>query len=162
MKYQTEEQKELKKFGIVLAIVVILILGVFGVSKLLMKQKAEDLKYQDGSVSTTEAIVGTILNQKEEEYYILAYDYTLTNADVYKNYATNYTQNAKNKIKVYYLDLSSAFNKDYYVKENSNPKATTSKELKMKDGTLLKIKSGKIVEYIEGLDKIAEKFKVEK
>ena len=30
----------------------------------------------------------------------------------------------------------------------------------MKDGTLLHIKNGKITEYIEGIDKIASKLKV--
>ena len=68
MKYQTEEQKELLKFGIVLLIVVGLILGVFLLSKVLIKPEAKEIEYQSGSVSTTTAIVGTMLNQKEEEY----------------------------------------------------------------------------------------------
>ena len=161
MKYQTEEQKELLKFGIVLLIVIGLIVGVFLLSKVLIKHEAKDLEYQNGSVSTTEAIVGTILNQKESEYYVLAYDYNSTNATAYKTYATNYTSNHSKAIKIYYLDLSNAFNKKYYVENNSNPSATTIKDLKMKDGTLLKIKNGKIIEYLEGMDKIAEKLKKE-
>ncbi len=161
MKYQTEEQKELVKFGIVLGIVVILVAGVFVLSKVLIKHEAADLEYQSGNVSTTTAIVGTILNQKESEYYVLAYDYNSTDSTAYETYASNYATSA-NKLKVYFLDLSNAFNKDFYVTENSNPKATSIKDLKIKNGTLIKVKSGKIVEYVEGLENIAKKLKVEK
>ena len=161
MKYQTEEQKELLKFGIVLLIVVGLILGVFLLSKALIKPEAKELEYQAGSVSTTTAIVGTMFNQKEEEYYVLAYDYNSDLASSYSNAASTYSIGEK-KLKVYFLDLNNAFNNQYYVKENSNPKATSIKDLKMKDGTLIRIKNGKIAEYIEGYEKILEKFKAGK
>ena len=47
-------------------------------------------------------------------------------------------------------------NKKYYVGEDkdSNPNATTSSELAFKDLTLIKIKNGKIVKYLETLDTI--------
>ena len=161
MKYQTEEQKELLKFGIVLLIVVGLILGVFLLSKVLIKPEAKEIEYQSGSVSTTTAIVGTMLNQKEEEYYVLAYDYNSDLGASYRNAASNYSAGEK-KLKVYFLDLNNAFNNPYYVKENSNPKATSLKDLRIKDGTLIRIKNGKIAEYIEGSEKILEKFKTGK
>ena len=158
MKYQTEEQKELLKFGIVLLIVVGLILGVFLLSKVLIKHEAKDLEYQAGKVSTTTAIVGTMFNQKEEDYYVLAYDFNSDLAVSYRNAVDNYST-VNNKLKVYFLDLSNAFNNKYYVKENSNPKATSIKDLKMKDGTLIRIKNHKISEYIEGYEEIVKKLK---
>lgn len=158
--YQTEEQKEMIKFFIVLGIVVILILSVFFFSKIFMKPQVDELTYQNGSVSTTVAIVGTMLSQKEEEYYVLAYDYNSKLASAYETYASTYKANKKDAIKIYNLDLSSAFNKKYHVEENSNPSAKEIKDLKIKDGTLIKIQKGKIVEYVEGLDKIASKLSV--
>lgn len=58
--------------------------------------------------------------------------------------------------KVYFCDLSNELNKKYYVGEDkdSNPNATTSSELAFKDLTLIKIKNGKIVKYLETLDTI--------
>ena len=159
--YQTEETQELKKFFMVLVIVVLIIVAAFALSSIFLKETAEDLTYQTGSVSTNIAIVGTILNNPESEYYVLAYDTESKDASAYVTYASYYTNNAKDPIMIYYLDLSSTFNKPYYVKEGSNPKAKTVKDLKMLNGTLLHIKNGKITEYIEGIDKIAEALKVE-
>lgn len=161
MTYKTEEQKEIVKFIVVLVIVISLIVAVFFLSKVLIKQEAEPTTYQAGEIATNIAIVGTLLNQPETDYYVLAYDTNGTNASAYVTYAEYYTSSKENPIKIYYLDLSSAFNKDYYVTENSNPKATTIKDLKMLDGTLIRVRNGKITEYTEGISNIAEKLKVE-
>ena len=160
IKYQTEESQEIKKFILVLLIIIVLIVGVYFLSKFFVKSNVAELTYQTGKISTNTAIVGTILNNPENEYYVLAYDSTGTNASAYITYANYYEDEQKNAIKIYYLDLNNGFNKTYYVTENSNPKATKISELKIKDGTLLKIKKGKITEYIEGLEKIANKLKV--
>ena len=160
VKYQTEESQEIKKFILVLLVIIVLIVGVYFLSKLFVKSNVAELTYQTGEVSTNTAIVGTILNNPEKEYYVLAYDSTGINASAYITYANYYEDEQKDAIKIYYLDLNNGFNKPYYVTENSNPKATKISELKMLDGTLLKIKNGKITEYTEGLEKIANKLKV--
>ena len=158
--YKTEEMEEMKKFIIVLLIVVLLIVGVYFLSKALVKTSAPELTYQTGTVSTTTAIVGTILNNSESEYYVLAYDTTSNTASAYVTYVGYYTDEAENPLKIYYLDLNEGFNKEYYVSEGSNPKAQKISDLKMLDGTLLRIKDGKIVEYIEGIENIAAELKV--
>ncbi len=158
--YKTEEYEEMKKFIIVLIVVILLIVGIYFLSKLVIKNSAKELTYQAGSISTEVAIVGTMLNNPEKEYYVLAYDTEKNNAVAYKTYATYYTSEQKNAIKIYYLDLNDAFNKPYYVTENSNPNAKKIADLKIKDGTLIKVKDGKIVEYNEGIDNIAKKLKV--
>ena len=159
--YQTEEQKEMQKFFIVLIILVIIIAGVYLCSKLLIKPNIEDYAYQTGEVSTNSISVGTLLTAKEKTYYVIAYDFKGSNASAISNY-TNYYENFNtNGNKLYYLDLSTVFNKPYYVQENSNPKATNIKDLKMLDGTLLLIKDGKINKYLEGFDAIAKELKVD-
>lgn len=160
LQYKTEETEEMKKFFLVLFIVIIVIILAFVFSSFFLKDEAKDYEYQTGQISTTTAIVGTILNNPESEYYVLAYDTNGVDANSYVTYGNYYKSNQKNAVKIYYLNLNSAFNKDYYVTENSNPKAKKISELKMKDGTLLHIKNGKIIEYIEGIDKIASKLKV--
>jgi len=152
--YKTEEQKEMMKFLIVLLVVIGIIVGVYFVSKLLMKEEAKDLAYQTGTVSTNVAVVGTLLNNPEKEYYVLAYDTTGNDASSYVTYAGYYTNTQKNATKIYYLDLNNGMNKNYYSKEESNIKATNIKDLKMKDGTLIKVENGKITKYLEGLETI--------
>ncbi len=160
LKYKTEETEEMKKFFLILLLVIIIIILAFVLSSFFLKEEASDYEYQTGEVSTTSAIVGTILNNPESEYYVLAYDTDGVDANSYVTYGNYYTSNQKNPIKIYYLKLNSAFNKNYYVTEGSNPNAKKISDLKMKDGTLLHIKKGKITEYIEGIDKIASKLKV--
>ncbi len=159
--YKTEEFEEMKKFIIVLLVVVILIIGIYFLSKFVVKHNASLLTYQEGTIETDTIIVGTLLNRPEEEYYVLAYDSTSNQALAYTTYASYYTSEKEEPIKVYYLDLNEGFNKAYYVTENSNPKATKITDLKIQDGTLIKIKNGKIVKYLEGATKIAEELKVE-
>ena len=101
-----------------------------------------------------------MLTKKDKEYYVIAYDTTKPSAQAYNTYAGYYTSNKENGLPIYYLDLSSSFNKKYYVENNSNPKAQKINDLKMLDGTLIKVSNGKITKYIEGIDKIAEELKV--
>lgn len=158
--YKTEETQELKKFILTFIIVLGLIFSVFLISKCFIKTEVKELSYTDGSISTTSVIVGTIFENPETEYYVLAYDTTKENANAYTTYGEYYTSKQKNAIKIYYLNLSSAFNKDYYVTSNSNKNAKKINDLKMVDGTLLHIKNKKITQYIEGIDNIANTLKV--
>ncbi len=160
MKYQTEEQTEMKKFFIVLILLVGIIIGVYFLSKIFIKSNVKDYEYQNGTISTTAMSVGTIFNGKEKEYYVMAYDTTAVDAQSYSTYTNYYTQNKENALKIYYLDLSNGLNKKYYVTENSNKKAQKIADLKILDGTLLKIKEGKITKYLEGKEAIAQELKV--
>ena len=159
--YKTEEFEEMKKFVIVLIVVIILIVGIYFISKAVIKNSASLLTYQDGEIETDTIIVGTLLNRPEDEYYVLAYDSTSNQALAYTTYASYYTSEQEKPIKVYYLNLHEEFNQAYYVTEGSNPKATKISDLKIKDGTLIRVKNGKIAEYIEGTEKIAAELKVE-
>lgn len=54
-------------------------------------------------------IVGTMFNKEEAEYFVLAYDISDENSDVYKMLWANYNDERK----LYLLDLSSGFNRDF-------------------------------------------------
>ena len=159
--YKTQEFEEFKKFALVLLVVIILIVGVYIISRIVIRNNAPELTYQSGTIATDTAIVGTMLNEPESTYYVLAYDSTSSKALAYITYAGYYTNEQEEPIKIYYLDLNEGFNQSYYVTEGSNPKAQSIADLKMIDGTLLKIEKGKITKYIEGMENIAKELKVE-
>ena len=117
--YQTEEQKELVKFGIVLLILIAVILGIYFLSKALIKDEVKDYEYTTGSINNQISIVGTMLNEQSGEYYVLAYDPKGSNSNAYNTYAGYYSSNKEDALKIYYLDLTNIFNKDYFVTENS-------------------------------------------
>ncbi len=160
MKYQTEEQKELMKFGLVLVILIGVIGAVYVFSRFLIKPNVKDYEYTSGSVSTSAISVGTMLSKPEDEYYVLAYDFGGSMASSYNTYGSYYTANKSSALKIYYLDLSNAFNSNFYVKDKSNPKAKKVKDLKMLDGTLIRVKNGSIVSYVEGAEAISKALKV--
>ena len=159
--YQTEEQKEMQKFFIVLIILVLIILGVYLCSKVFIKPDIKEYEYTTGEINNEAISVGTLFSKNDSSYYVLAYDFNGNNASNYKNYASYYNNFSTKGIKIYYLDLSTVFNKPYYVNENSNPKATNIKDLKMIDGTLLLIKDKKISKYMEGIDNIFKELKID-
>lgn len=157
LNYETEEQKELQKLLIIILVVVIIIGLVYGLSKIMMKNEAEERTFTDGIVSTEAIVVGTMLNRPEKEYFVICYDSKGQKMDALLNYGNVYKNTKSDAIKVYYLDLSNNLNKEYYVTSDSNPNAKSVKEMKIKDGTLIRVKRNEVREYIEGLDKIGER-----
>lgn len=156
MNYKTEESKEIMKFFIVLLVVIAIILVGFWITKLANKKNSQDITYASGNIATDKVIVGTMLS-RGGEYYVLCYDTSKNDANIYVTYGENYKN--KKALDLYYLDLSSEFNRKYYVDVDSNKEAKKIDELKITDGTLIRIKDGKIVEYIEGIQDISTKLK---
>ena len=70
--YKTQEFEEFKKFALVLLVVIILIVGVYIISRMVIRNNAPELTYQSGTIATDTAIVGTMLNEPESTYYVLS------------------------------------------------------------------------------------------
>ena len=66
---------------------------------------------------------------------------------------------AYKKGKIYQLDLNDGFNKKYK-SETSNPDAKSINELKFGKLTLIKVKNGNIVKYIENKDDIRSELNI--
>ncbi len=156
-KYETDESKEVKKFIIILLSIIVVVLAVYGITRLVNKDKDDDTAREvtAGEIDYDIVSVGTLFNRADSEYYVIAYDGEDANAIYYSALMNKYMDKEKS-IKVYFCDLSNELNKKYYVGEekSSNPKATKTSELAFKDLTLIKIKNGKIVKYLESLDTI--------
>ena len=156
-KYTSEESKEVKRFIIILLSIIVLVLAVYGITRLVNKDtdNTDDRTITAGSIDYDKVSVGTLFNRADSEYYVIVYDGEAPNAIYYSALMNKYMDKEKSN-KVYFCDLSNELNKKYYVGEDkdSNPNATTSSELAFKNLTLIKIKNGKIVKYLETLDTI--------
>ena len=155
MNYQTEEQKEMMRFLIVLGIILVFVIAVYYFSKLfIMDQSLFEENYTAGVINDERVIVGTMFNRPESEYYVIAYDETSSKAVYYSALSTTYS--SQGKVKVYHLDLNNTLNQSYYVGSDgtSNKTAKNASEIKLKDLTLIKIKNGKIEKYLENLEEI--------
>lgn len=93
------------------------------------------------------ALIGMVFNRKEKEYYV-AFDEEERN-EYYNTILNLYNGN----LQIYKVNMSLGSNSSYKAVEG-NYKATKSSELKIVSPTLIKIRNGKIVLYLEDLEKI--------
>ena len=90
-------------------------------------------------IDSSMVIVGTMFNKSEEEYLVIAYDMS----DDTNNYYSALVSNYQGEKKLYKLDLSSGFNKDF-VGDTAVINSDLEK-LKLANPTLLVVKGDKIV-----------------
>lgn len=155
--YNTTEQDEIKKFLIVIVVVLALCGGIYlltraFVSKDLFGKEDETQEVADGTIDYSVAIMGQILNRPYDEYYVAIYnakdgEYVSDMATLLYNYSTQ-----EKHLHVYTVDLSNHLNADYYDPENVNTKAQSVADMKVGDITLLKVKKNKISKYIVDYD----------
>jgi len=160
--YKSEEQNEIKNFIIILVIVLVFIGVIYGFSMLFIEKDNSiyGISYQTGEVNPDMVIAGTMFNRPIDEYYILAYNNKGVEAPYYSQLAKNYISKQTDATQMYYLELNSYLNKDIYSTTESNPKAKNLEELQIKDFTLIHIKKGKIVNYIEDYNTILKMLEI--
>ncbi len=157
-KYETEEQLEVKKFIFVLLGLILVIVGIYFftrafVTKDLFNNNSEEITYTDGVINYNSVIVGTMLNRKEKEYYVMAFSNENPEASYYDTLASSYK--GKKEKNIYYLDLNNELNKKYVATDDKvSTKFTKLDELKFGNLTLLKIKDGKVTKFITKVDEI--------
>lgn len=158
-----EDNNEIKAFAIIVIVIIVLIGCIYGLTEILKDDEPIDNKVT-GEINYDLVTVGTLLNRPYDEYLVLLYNEEDNNSALYSSIMTKYMQKSgeKDYVKLFQCDLSNSLNKMYYnVNEDnkSNPKATKIEDFDFGDVTLLKIKNGKVSEYIEDLDKIKELLK---
>ena len=154
-KYENDDASEIKRFVFILLGVILMIVIVYGVTKVLVK---DETKFSDevvsGEINYDITSIGTMFNKLDSEYYVMIYDQESTDAVYYSTLINKYSSK-KDALKVYFCDLGNSLNKSYYHKDTkSNPNAKGIEDLSLNDLTLLKISKGKIVKYIESVDNI--------
>lgn len=154
-----DNSNELKKL-IVIFVIVVVIFAIFYAITLVIKDNRTSQPKEDNSVAVIqydEIIVGEILNQNKEAYFVLATEEDDDDLSSYQSYIDSYGTK-EGALKVYKVNLNSAFNKKY-IGEESNFAFDQLSEIRFNKATLLKIENGEIIEYYEGTDEITEYLK---
>lgn len=133
-----------------------LLIGIFFTKEIDLKKDEEKSK-EEVSVDNQTIMIGQLLDQKEDEYYVLVYDFSDKLSSV-PSWLSIYQENS-DSLQVYKVDSSKKFNSKYIVEENSNKNAKTISELKVISPTLIKVTKNEISEYIEGEESIKDTFK---
>ena len=162
-KYISDDAREMRRFVIILFSVIIVVLIVYGVSRVLIDEPEENSgnAVTPGVIDYDMVSVGTMLNRRYDEYYVAIYDEDDPRAIYYSTIITLYTD-TDDAIKVYYCNLGNYLNQKYKVSDggHTNPDAKSISELALGDLTLIKVENGEIAEYLEGLDAIRGEFGV--
>jgi len=167
IKYETEESKEIKKFVIVLIVIIFavalfyLATRMFITKDLFTGSNTKTEETTTGEINYDVAIMGEILNRPYKTYYVAIYNKT-EGEYMSEMISLVYAYTAKDEhLHVYTVDLSNELNKSYYDPENIKLDVDNLKDLKVGDITLLKIKNGEIIKYYTDLEKMKKELDVE-
>lgn len=148
-------KEEIKK-SIIIAISVLFVIAVtyFAVAMFLTgeigntKNESETVLSDTGvSLSYDNLIIaGNTFSQKENDYMVIFFSEKKA-SEALKNSLSSY-DSAQKSLKLYKVNLDEAIN-SFVKSDENNTTATNSKELKIKQNTLITINNGTIISYIE-------------
>ena len=136
------EYEERTKNIIITLVVVLLVFGLFYLITVLINNGNRKLNTTDPKPEVGD----DTFTMSPDEYYVLFYDFEGPSAVYYDYMFSKYASGSDQYI--YKVDLSKGFNTKF-VSESTNEYASEAGELKVKDGTLIRISYGRNVEYID-------------
>ncbi len=155
----TDDEKLVVKFIVVLIIISLIAVGFYFISKNIVKNRDDNIVESNVTISYDKVNVGMIFNRPYDEYFVMVYDSSDNDAMIYSSLISKYSQK-EDSLKIYYCDLSNKLNKEFVSSDgttNSNAKSVS--EFKFGQVTLIKVRNGKIVSYIENIDTIKSALK---
>ncbi len=154
-KVEYSDDTEILKLIKLIVIVTVVVLAFYGIT-MLVNTKEEEKTETSASIQYDEILIGNILNQNNDEYYVMIYDDEDYDVKLYNVYINKYKQKDE-ALRFYTSQLNNPINQKFK-SEESNLKVKNIEDLKVKSSTLLKIKKGKITNYYEG-EKMLEHLK---
>ena len=147
---------------LILILIVALVFALFYVITLFVT-KDEDNSSNNNTEENLEAtiqydkiLVGNILSQNVDEYYVLVYFNDDKFIDLYKSYLSYYSVKVDNSLPYYYVDINDVFNKSF-ISEKSNLNVTKANDFKFSQTALLRVKDSKVISTYEGNEQISGK-----
>jgi hypothetical protein len=151
-----DEYTQSTKSIIIALVVVLVVFALFYVLTVFINDSSRKLNTKEPEVVEPEIQYLEILGDNTftmspREYYVLFYDFDGPEA-AYYDYLVDKYASVENQY-IYKVDLGNGFNTKF-IAEKTNKKAKKAGDLKVKDATLIKIRKGKNVEYIEGSSQV--------
>lgn len=144
-----EEKYNLKSLIISIFIILAVLITFYFITIFITEHKIEDNEEtkSDAVIDYDTILVSEIYKQNRDSYYVLASFSKDENISSYQSNLSTYAKQ-ENALKVYEVDLDSAFNKNYI----SEATDLTAKYPVFSETTLLKIENGVITEHYQGSD----------
>lgn len=153
---------EMGKLIKIIVVLIVIVAAFYGLTVIITKfQKTSTPERNKNTVPAViqydEILIGTILNQARDEYYVLIQKDDDQYRTLTSYYLQKYSSNSKS-LKVYMSNMNSIYN-EFYISETSNVRTNNINEFRVSTITLVKIKNHEIVEAYEGLDDVESAFK---
>lgn len=147
---------------IILILIVAAVFVVFYIITLFVTKKDElsnntTEQSFEATIQYDKILAGNILNQKNDEYYVLVYFSDDQYVDLYMNYLSYYKMMIEEAVPYYTVDMSDVFN-NQFISDESDLNVTDSRDFKFSQTALLRIKDGKVISTYETKDDITAKF----
>ena len=155
-KANISNEDEFGKLIKLIIVVTVIFLLFYGITFLVNREKEEEENETTAEIQYDNILIGDLLTQPNDEYYVMIYDNDDYNKVVYQTYLSMY-KSKEDAIRYYTADLDNPFNSSF-VSEKANFNIKDIKDLKLTTSTLIKVKDGKIQKYYLG-DKIKEHLK---
>ena len=143
---------EVKKTIIIILVAVILLVGMYFLTTLILSRDVEEEKITENTIQYDEILAGSSFGQSEDEYYVIYYDSTNEYSTV-SSLVSSYQLNGGD-IKLYSVDLANAINKKYIT--DGDIVTSDASSLRVKENTLLKFEDGEVNETITDLSEIMD------
>ena len=147
-KVEYSDNSEISKLIKLIVIVTLIVLAFYGITAILNNDEEEETQDQSATIQYDEILIGNVLKQPNEEYYVMIYDDEDYDTSLYSTYLDLYKQKDE-AIRIYTSQLNNPLNQNFKAEE-SNLDISDISDLKIQSSTLLKINVGKIEEFYEG------------
>ena len=152
---EVENSIEIKKLLILVLVVTAIFFIFYGITILVLKKDKEDSKKEDivTQIDFNKVLVSQLLEQPEENYYVLLTIENDANKTTYDSLIEEYYKIETHK-KIYYANLNDPLNKSFMGDKTSLE--GNVKDFKFDKSTLVEIESGSIKSIYEGSTDILE------
>ena len=147
-KVEYSDNSEISKLIKLIVIVTLIVLVFYGITAILNNDEEEETQDQSATIQYDEILIGNVLKQPNEEYYVMIYDDEDYDTSLYSTYLDLYKQKDE-AIRIYTSQLNNPLNQNFKAEE-SNLDISDISDLKIQSSTLLKINDGKIEVFYEG------------
>ena len=147
------EDNEISKLIKLIVIVTIIFLAFYAITYFVNKKDEPQEETSTSTIQYDEILIGNLLTQPNDEYYVMIYDDNDYNSKVYEMYLSMY-EDKEDAIRYYTADLTNPLNSSF-VSDESNFEIEDISDLKVSTSVLLKIKDKKIESVYVG-DKLKQ------
>lgn len=156
IKKASYNDNEISKLIKLVVIVTVIFLAFYAITYFVNKKDEPQEETTTSTIQYDEILIGNLLTQPNDEYYVMIYENDDYNKVVYDAYLSLYSQK-EDSLRYYTAILNNPFN-EIFKSDKSNFIINEITDLKLAGSTLIKISNKKIDKYYEG-DSIIEHLK---